>query len=182
MEARVANSTIRIKLGDITYESADAIVNAANKQLGGSTAGVNGAIIRAAGPTIEEECAKIRNKFGGCETGKAVHTSAGDLAAKYVIHAVGPIYEGGTNNEAQLLASAYSESLKLAESLGCKSIAFPSLSTGIFNYPVREAAEIAMKTVVAHLNSGSSLQKVVFVLFDQSSCKEFTFALKKELA
>jgi O-acetyl-ADP-ribose deacetylase (regulator of RNase III) len=146
MDIKVNESVVFLVEGDITKEKTDAIVNAANSRLAGG-GGVDGAIHRAGGPAIMEECGKI----GGCPTGKAVITTGGKLDAKHVIHTVGPIYRGGVKGEAGLLASAYKESLKLASSKGLKSIAFPSISTGAYGYPLAEAANIALKTVTDYL-------------------------------
>jgi O-acetyl-ADP-ribose deacetylase (regulator of RNase III) len=145
--------------GNIVDVQVDAIVNAANSALVGG-GGVDGAVHRAAGPTLMEECRKI----GGCLTGRAVATSAGRLKAKYVFHAVGPIY-GHHPDAAQLLASAYQSCLDLAEQHQVASIAFPSISTGVYGYPLKEAAPIALQTVIDHIKRPTSLQQVMFVLF-----------------
>jgi len=161
MERRVGQSTVDLILGDITNQDVDAIVNAANSGLRGG-AGVDGAIHRAGGPSILEECRKI----GGCPTGSAVATGAGMLKARHVIHAVGPIYQGGLAAEAELLASAYRRSLEVAREIGAKSVAFPSISTGAFMYPIEEAARIALRTVAAFLaDPGTGIALVRFVLF-----------------
>src|SRR3990172_12786333 len=133
MQVTINNSIVELVEGDITKQETDAIVNAANSGLRGG-GGVDGAIHRAGGPKILEECIKI----GGCPAGKAVITSGGNLKAKYVIHTVGPIYRDGTKGEAETLASAYKESLKLAKSHALESIAFPSISTGVYSYPIEE--------------------------------------------
>ena len=143
MEVKIANGTLALVEGNITCEETDAIVNAANTRLMGG-AGVDGAIHRAGGPSIMEECRKI----GGCPTGQAVITTGGDLKAKYVIHTVGPIYQDGTKGEAELLKSAYLSSIKLASTKGLKSISFPAISTGAYAYPLKEAAQIALKTAM----------------------------------
>lgn len=132
---------IVIKVGDITREDAEGIVNAANTGLRGG-GGVDGAIHRAAGPSVMEECRKI----GGCETGGAAVTGAGNLQAKKIIHAVGPVWHGGGKGEAALLESAYEKSFRLGKQKGLKSIAFPAISTGVYGYPKEEAASIALKT------------------------------------
>ncbi|MEW6615612.1 MAG: O-acetyl-ADP-ribose deacetylase [Thermodesulfobacteriota bacterium] len=173
MEVKVNQSTISLIEGDITEEETDAIVNAANSRLAGG-GGVDGAIHRAGGPAIMEECRKI----GGCPTGKAVITTGGNLKAKYVIHTVGPIYRGGVGNEAKLLESAYRESLKLASSKGLISIAFPSISTGAYGYPLAEAANIALKTVIDYLKVNLDIQLVRFALFGRQAYKEYEKALK----
>ena len=146
MEIKVNKSILSIVEGDITKQDTEAIVNAANKSLRGG-GGVDGAIHRAGGPKILEECIKI----GGCETGEAVITTGGNLKAKHVIHTVGPIYRDGLHNEPKFLENAYKNSLKLASSKGIKSIAFPSISTGAYGYPLEEAAGIALKTAINYL-------------------------------
>ncbi len=152
--------TLVLLRGNIVDVQADAIVNAANSALAGG-GGVDGAIHDAGGPTIMHECSKI----GGCPTGSAVATIAGRLKARYVFHAVGPIY-GHHENEKHLLASAYQACLDLAEQHKLTSIAFPSLSTGAFRYPLTLAAPIALGTVIEHIKKPTSLQQVTFVLFD----------------
>jgi O-acetyl-ADP-ribose deacetylase len=152
------NSTIELKHGDITVVSADAIVNAANDRLAGG-GGVDGAIHRAGGPTIMAECRRI----GACQTGSAVITGAGALKARHVIHAVAPIYSGHPR-DAELLASAYASSLRLAEDRALASIAFPSLGTGAYGYPIEEASFIALEATASHLRAGSRIERVTFVL------------------
>lgn len=161
---------IRIKLvkGDITNLKVDAIVNAANAWLMGG-GGVDGAIHRAGGPAILEECREIVARHGRCATGEAVITSGGKLPAKYVIHAVGPVWQGGKNNEAQLLENAYLNSLKLALKNGVESIAFPNISTGIYGFPKEKAAEIAIRTVSEFLSANEQIKQVYFVCFDQEN-------------
>lgn len=150
--------------GDITKLIVDAIVNAANSALLGG-GGVDGAIHRAGGPTIMEECRKI----GNCPTGKAVITSAGNMPAKYVIHTVGPIWSGGNNHEEELLKSAYKNSLNLALEYGIKSIAFPNISTGVYGFPKEKAAKIAIETTMNFLQSEESEIEVMFVCFDDNN-------------
>ncbi len=150
--------------GDITREETEAIVNAANAGLRGG-GGVDGAIHRAGGPAIMEECRKI----GGCPTGQAVITTGGRLKARYVIHTVGPVYRDGVHGEPELLASAYHNSLALAKKQGIKSIAFPSISTGVYGYPVAEAAKIALGVVSENAKDPGSLELVRFVLFDEGT-------------
>lgn len=176
MEAKINNSTLALAEGDITNESTDAIVNAANTRLAGG-AGVDGAIHQAGGPSIMEECRKI----GGCPTGQAVITTGGNLRAKYVIHTVGPIYQGGSKGEAALLKSAHLESLKLASAKKLKSIAFPAISTGVYGYPVHEAAQIALKTAIDYLKEHSDIELVRFVLFGRKTYDIFAEELKKLL-
>jgi O-acetyl-ADP-ribose deacetylase (regulator of RNase III) len=165
--------TLALQQGDITKVEADAIVNAANSALAGG-GGVDGAIHRAGGPSIMEECRKI----GRCPTGSAVATGAGRLKARYVFHAVGPIYND-TAEDARLLASAYQACLNLAEQKQIESIAFPSLSTGVYGYPLDEAAPIALKTVVDHIQQPTSLKQITFVLFGDRAYNAFEQALKK---
>ncbi len=164
MSTRTINGvTLALLRGNIVEVQADAIVNAANSGLLGG-GGVDGAIHRAGGPSIMEECRKI----GGCPTGSAVATTAGRLPAKYVFHAVGPIYSGRQDDE-RLLASAYQSCLDLAEQHHVKSIAFPSLSTGIYGYPLKLAAPIALRTIIEHIQKPTSLQQVLVVLFGESA-------------
>jgi len=160
----------RIKLvqGDITKLSVDAIVNAANSSLMGG-GGVDGAIHRAGGKAILEACIKIVDRQGRCKTGNAVITTGGNLAAKYVIHTVGPIWNGGENNEAQLLANCYQNSLKLANHSNIETIAFPNISTGVYRFPKQQAAEIALNTVNDFLKNDSVLRQVTFVCFDEEN-------------
>lgn len=160
----------RIELikGDITQLKVDAIVNAANSSLLGG-GGVDGAIHRAGGPAILEECRKIVAKQGGCKTGEAVITTAGNLPARYVIHTVGPVWNGGNKNEASLLASCYNESLKLAANNKIASVAFPNISTGIYGYPKKEAAEVAIRSVTEFLTQNDFIGKVYFVCFDEEN-------------
>lgn len=165
--------TLVLLRGNIVEVEADAIVNAANSALA-SGGGVDGAIHRAGGPTIMAEC----NKFDGCPTGSAVATTAGRLKAQYVFHAVGPIYHGRAE-DARLLASAYQTCLTLAEEHKIKSIAFPSISTGVYGYPVEKAAPIALGTVIAHIQQPTSLQQVMFVLFDGGTYTAYKNALSQ---
>lgn len=176
---RIVNKTkLILKVGDLTEEDVDAIVNAANPSLLGG-GGVDGAIHRKGGPKILEECKRI----GHCEPGEAVITTAGNLKARYVIHTVGPIYRNGNTGEPETLKNAYLNSLKLAEKRGIKTIAFPSISTGAYGYPVNEAAEIAMKTVVEFLHTNETIKEVRFVLFREDIFsaykKALTLALEK---
>ena len=168
-EARVGKVTVRLVEGDITRQAADAIVNAANSALAGG-GGVDGAIHRVGGPSILEECRKI----GGCPTGQAVVTGAGNLKARYVIHTVGPVWEGGRKGEEGLLARAYGSCLIKASELGCKSIVFPSLSTGAYGYPLDQAARVAINTVVDRVQiAPGSLQTVTFCLWGQQAMQAF---------
>ena len=156
---------LQVLQGDITKIKVDAIVNAANSSLMGG-GGVDGAIHRAGGPAILEECRKIVAKQGGCKTGDAVITTAGNLPAKFVIHTVGPVWHGGKSGEAEKLANCYKNSLQLAVENGCKTIAFPNISTGIYSYPKAEAARIAVQTVMGFLKSSTAIEQVIFVCFD----------------
>ncbi len=167
--------TLALIRGNIVEVEADAIVNAANAALAGG-GGVDGAIHRAGGPSIMQECRKI----GGCPTGGAVVTTAGKLRAKYIFHAVGPI-SGHHKDQASLLASAYQSCLDLAEQYHSKRIAFPSLSTGAYGYPVMQAAPIALETVMAHIKKPTSLQQVMFVLFSHDVYAAYDQALTKLL-
>jgi O-acetyl-ADP-ribose deacetylase (regulator of RNase III) len=164
---------VRALRADITTLDVDAIVNAANVTLLGG-GGVDGAIHRAAGPTVMMECARV----GGCSTGSAVATGAGNLKARHVFHAVGPIWRGGQQGEEGLLASAYRRCLQLAEEKRCHSLAFPSISTGIYGYPVEKAAPVALREVVEHFGRAVELDRVVFVLFDGATLAAYETALR----
>ncbi len=168
------NKTLELTEGDITRQNTDAVVNAANSGLLGG-GGVDGAIHRAGGPAIIEQCKKLRATThpSGLPAGQAVATCAGNMPAKYVIHTVGPIYRGGTQGEPETLASAYRESIRVADELELKSIAFPSISTGAYGYPIDEAARIALQTVVESLKSTRHVQLVRFVLFGASALKTY---------
>ena len=159
---------IELARGDITREDVDAMVNAANSSLLGG-GGVDGAIHRAGGPSILAECRLL----GGCETGDAKATGAGDLAARYVIHTVGPVWRGGTQGEPELLASCHRRSLETAAKLGCSSVAFPAISTGVYGYPVELAAPVALGAARAALEEHPELELVRFVLFDERSLEVF---------
>jgi len=160
---------------DITKEATDAIVNAANSSLLGG-GGVDGAIHRAGGPSILEECKRIVAEINYLPEGKAVITTGGRLPAKHVIHTVGPIYQVGNRDEAEALASCHSESMRIADEHGLSSLAFPAISTGAYGYPLDEAAEIAIRTVAEMLPSCTHLCNVRFVLFAAPSCKAFVRA------
>ena len=163
-------TTITLAQGDITRESVDAIVNAANSSLLGG-GGVDGAIHRRGGPAILEECRKLRaSKYGkGLATGQAVATTAGDLDARWVIHTVGPVWSAGEDRSA-LLASCYRESLRVADELGARTVAFPAVSTGIYGWPMDDGARIAVETVRA---ADTSVEEVRFVLFDERAYEAF---------
>lgn len=169
----VGDCVLELALGDITNEKTDAIVNAANSQLAGGL-GVDGAIHRAGGPTILQECKKI----GGCPPGEAIITTAGKMNTKYVIHTVGPIYRGGHNGEAKTLALAYKNSLALALEKNVASISFPSISTGAYGYPLREAAFIALETVIEFLEKNKAPPLVRFVLYSQDTYNAYLESLK----
>jgi O-acetyl-ADP-ribose deacetylase len=162
------NPRIKLLKGDITKIEADAIVNAANSSLLGG-GGVDGAIHSAGGPAILEECVDIRKRQGGCPTGEAVITAAGDLPAKYVIHTVGPVWNGGRSGEERQLEDAYRNSLSLAVEHNAKSIAFPNISTGVFHFPRQKAAAIAIDTVSDFLTHNDTIQEVIFVCFDDAN-------------
>jgi O-acetyl-ADP-ribose deacetylase (regulator of RNase III) len=162
------SNKIRVIHGDITKIHVDAIVNAANSSLMGG-GGVDGAIHRAGGPAILGDCRKIVARQGGCKTGEAVITTAGNLPAKYVIHTVGPVWNGGHKNERKKLADCYYNSLKLAVENGCKTIAFPNISTGVYGFPKEEAAIISVKAVVDFLKEHEEIEQVIFVCFDEEN-------------
>lgn len=160
---------IKLAKGNITQVAVDAIVNAANSSLLGG-GGVDGAIHRKGGSQILEECKLIRNRQGKCKTGDAVYTSAGLLPAKYVIHTVGPVWNGGINKEPELLASCYRKSLEIADSLQVRTIAFPNISTGVYHFPKAEAAKIAVDTVEEFINSeNKNIEEVIFICFDDEN-------------
>jgi O-acetyl-ADP-ribose deacetylase (regulator of RNase III) len=179
-EFYVGKTKICLVQGDITKMDTGAIVNAANPTLMGG-GGVDGAIHHKGGPKILEECKHIRKTRwpSGLPTGKAVITSGGKLNAKHVIHTVGPIWHGGTRSESELLAEAYNNSLKLAVSEGLKTIAFPSISTGAYGYPIEEVSRIALKTVKDFLEKVDKLEKVVFVLFSAGDLETYKQATKQ---
>ena len=177
-EIKVGPAALKLLRGDITAEETDAIVNAANSRLAGG-GGVDGAIHRAGGPEIMREC----DRLDGCPTGTAVITTAGLLKARYVIHTVGPVYRDGARGEADLLASAYGSSLALAARKGLKSISFPSISTGVYAYPIEEAARVALKTVIGFLKANppdqpqNSIELVRFILFSDADLGAYARAL-----
>jgi O-acetyl-ADP-ribose deacetylase len=163
---------------DITKETTEAIVNAANSYLLGG-GGVDGAIHRAGGPSILKECSKIAAEIGQLPAGKAVLTGGGRLPAKYVIHTVGPVYRHGSGSPAETLASCYRESIRLADDHGIRSLAFPSLSTGAFGYPVHEAAGIAVAAVAAALDTTTHVMQARFILFDSATLNGYVRAFEK---
>lgn len=166
LHTTIGRTVVRLIQGDITLQDTDAIVNAANSGLLGG-GGVDGAIHRAGGPAIMEACRALREKQGGCPTGEAVITTGGRLKARYVIHAVGPVWRGGLENEDRLLANAYRNSLRIALEHGIRSIAFPSISTGIYGYPVERASVVAFSTVRDFLEANDSLDEVRFLVFSR---------------
>ncbi|HFZ8995336.1 TPA: O-acetyl-ADP-ribose deacetylase [Citrobacter freundii] len=172
-------SRIHVQHGDITQCVVDVIVNAANPSLAGG-GGVDGAIHRAAGPALLEACQKVRLQQGECPPGHAVITPAGNLPAKAVIHTVGPVWQGGDHNEAQLLEDAYLNSLQLALANGYHSIAFPAISTGIYGYPRAAAAEIAVKTVSDFLTRRPLPEQVYFVCYDEENARLYTRLLTQQ--
>lgn len=177
--ATIGQAKLRITQGDITQQSTDAIVNAANPSLMGG-GGVDGAIHRAGGPAILQECKKIIARQGRLPAGKAVITTAGNLKAKYVIHTVGPIWHGGNKGEPELLASAYRESLKVAAENNLNSVSFPSISTGAYGYPIDQATKVALNAAITFLGqSDTSLREVVFVLFDSRALGAYSSALRE---
>jgi O-acetyl-ADP-ribose deacetylase (regulator of RNase III) len=180
-EVTINQAQLRLVQGDITQQDIEAIVNAANPSLMGG-GGVDGAIHRAGGPAILEECKQIVARQGRLPTGQAVITGGGKLKAKYVIHTVGPIWHGGDRGEPALLTSAYQESLKLAAENNIRSLSFPSISTGVYGYPVDKAAKVAIGTAINFLRQGTTLvREVVFVLFDSKTFGAYSSALKEQM-
>lgn len=181
-EFKVGQATVKLVKGDITEMDTEAIVNAANRTLMGG-GGVDGAIHHKGGPQILEECKQIRATDWpqGLPTGKAVITSGGNLKAKHVIHTVGPVWRGGTRGEPELLAQAYQNSLRLAAAEGLKTVAFPSISTGAYGYPLEDAASVALESVKKFLEKEDSLDEVVFVLFSDNALEIYLAEAKKIL-
>jgi O-acetyl-ADP-ribose deacetylase (regulator of RNase III) len=179
-EFRIRKATVRLVRGDITEMETDAIVNAANSSLMGG-GGVDGAIHRKGGPKILEECKKIRATDWpeGLPTGKAIITSAGNLKAKHVIHTVGPVWHGGHRGEPELLAQAYQNSLRMAISNGLETVAFPSISTGAYGYPIGDASCVALRAAKDFLEKEDSLSEVVFVLFSEWDFKVYVDSAKE---
>lgn len=171
MEALIGKTLLKMVKGDITVQDTEAIVNAANSGLLGG-GGVDGAIHRAGGPRILEECKEIRTRRGMLPAGQAVITGGGRLKARYVIHTVGPVWSGGHRGEDDLLRGAYLNSLSLAKERGIRSISFPSISTGAYRFPIDRAARIALRTVYNFVEN-SEFEEIRFVLFSDSALKEF---------
>lgn len=172
MDQKIGNSRIEIIKGNITREAVDAVVNAANKTLLGG-GGVDGAIHRAGGPAILEECRRLR----GCETGDAKITTAGNMPSKHVIHTVGPVYRDGMRGEPEKLASCFRRSLEVAADNRLRTVAFPAISCGVYGYPIREAAGIAIRTVADYLRTHNTIDLVRFVLFSDETHRAFENAL-----
>jgi len=173
-----SKATLELAMGDITEETTDAIVNAANSSLLGG-GGVDGAIHQAAGASLLAECRKIRDQRGPLPPGQAVTTSGAHLKARYVIHTVGPVWQGGKVNEPQILESCYCNSMEQANMKACTSVSFPSISTGAFGYPVAAAAQIALRVVADLLHDPKSVKLVRFVLFDQRTYKAYATAAEE---
>jgi O-acetyl-ADP-ribose deacetylase (regulator of RNase III) len=178
LEKIIGKTHLKLEFGDLTKSRAQAVVNAANPSLLGGS-GVDGAIHREGGPSILKECRVIVSQIGRLAPGRAVITRGGRLAAKYVIHTVGPIWRGGGKREAEILASAYRESLVLADKMALSSVAFPSISTGAYGYPLAAAAELALQTVKKYLEGESALESVIFMLFSSEAMAAYQAALEK---
>jgi len=177
MKVEIGSSVLELVEGDITKQDVDAIVNAANSSLLGG-GGVDGAIHRAAGPQLLEECRTL----GGCETGSAKITRGYRLKARHVIHAVGPVYRDGKHGEPALLASAYRTCLELASQNKCASVAFPAISTGIYGYPMEDAAHIAFRTIIDYLGEHPEIKLVRYVLYDARAFQVHQRGLEQVLA
>lgn len=176
MQMKIGQQTIELMVSDVTTIEVDAIVNAANSRLAGG-GGVDGAIHRRGGPAIMAETDVLYPD--GCPTGSAVISTAGKLPAKHVIHAVGPVWGGGNRGEAELLEAAYRRCLELAVEHNCRGIAFPSLSTGAYRYPVDQAARVALSTAIEFLRNNDLPERIIFVLFDQGAYGAFAAALEE---
>jgi O-acetyl-ADP-ribose deacetylase (regulator of RNase III) len=177
MNKKVGKTLLSLVQADITQQDTEAIVNAANSSLMGG-GGVDGAIHRAGGPKIAEECAAIRKRQGECPTGEAVITSGGNLKAKYVIHTVGPVWRGGQEGEDNLLRNCYINSLNLAKENNIKSIAFPSISTGVYRFPIKRASIIALQTTIDYIKQNDFFDEVRFVLFSEKDYKIYCESLQ----
>ena len=178
MEKAIGKAKLSLIQGDITRQDTDTIVNAANSGLMGG-GGVDGAIHRAGGPAILEDCKKIVAEKGRLPAGQAVITTGGKMKTRHVIHTVGPVWHDGKKGEPETLASAYRESLKLAVDNGLKTVSFPSISTGVYGYPVEKAAQVALGTIADFLKQDTSLKEIVFVLFDSRTCEAYEKVLQK---
>jgi O-acetyl-ADP-ribose deacetylase len=178
MEKKIGHVRITLEQTDLTKLRVDAIVNAANPALRGG-GGVDGAIHRAGGPAILEECLRIIAKIGRLAPGRAVMTTGGRLPAKYVIHTVGPIWRGGQGNEARVLASAYRESLELADKMALKSVGLPSIATGAYGYPLEPAAEIALGETVRFAAQAASVEQIIFALFSAEAFEVYQRVLER---
>jgi O-acetyl-ADP-ribose deacetylase (regulator of RNase III) len=179
LQRTIGRSTVTLLQGDITAQNIEAVVNAANSTLMGG-GGVDGAIHRAGGPEILEDCKRIVSQIGSLPAGEAVITTGGRLQAKHVIHTVGPIWRDGRRNEAELLENAYRNSLSLALAQGIRSVAFPSISTGAYRFPIERAAKIALATVIDFLRN-QSLEEVRFVLFSKEDYETYAGILEELL-
>lgn len=185
MQSKMNGVILTIVRGDITKYATDAIVNAANSSLLGG-GGVDGAIHRAGGPAILEECQKIRARQGGCDPGEAVVTTAGRLPAKFVVHTVGPVYQNGKKGEAELLKRCYINSIQAALDVSARRISFPNISTGIYGYPKNEAAEVAVAAVIEAVQAHSSdsgetfLEEIAFVCYDEENERLYRILLEQE--
>lgn len=175
---RIGQAELKLVQGDITQQQTDAIINAANSSLMGG-GGVDGAIHRAGGNAILKECKQIVARQGRLPTGEAVITTAGNMPAQYVIHTVGPVWHGGDQSERELLKNCYQNSLRLAKKKGIRTISFPSISTGVYSYPVEQAARTALKTVADFLKVENAIDKVVFALYDNLTYQSYVEALRK---
>jgi O-acetyl-ADP-ribose deacetylase (regulator of RNase III) len=177
MEKIMGECRVSLRQGDITRQSTDAIVNAANSGLMGG-GGVDGAIHRAGGPAILDACREIIARIGRLPAGEAVITTGGNLPARHVIHTVGPVYRGGDGGEPDTLRNAYGNSLRVAADHGLSSISFPSISTGVYRYPVADAAEVALRAVADFLKQDTSVKQVEFVLFDSGTYQAYREVLE----
>jgi O-acetyl-ADP-ribose deacetylase (regulator of RNase III) len=181
LHIRVATAKVSLLCGDITEQDTDAVVNAANSGLLGG-GGVDGAIHRAGGPRILDECRKILSLRGECPVGDAVVTSGGNLRARFVIHTVGPVWHGGDRGEDELLERAYRNSLRAAGAHGVRTIAFPSISTGAYGFPFARASRIALETVSGFLIEGSPLEEVRFIAYSHADFEKFSLLFREERA
>ncbi len=179
MQVKINSANLNLKIGDITKEEVDVIVNAANSSLMGG-GGVDGAIHKAGGSKILQECKQIVSQIGSLSTSKAVITTAGDMPSKYVIHTVGPIWQGGTANEESLLYNAYFNSLRLAKEKTLKTISFPSISTGAYRFPLEKASKIAIKAIKDFLLNENFLEEINLVLFNKETFLAFEKALQEQ--